>query len=95
MIEIIFKVTSDGGQPSDSIVRIHDPVRSPPERPEPWTAVVEVLGGSYRTTGMDPLDAIECACRHAAITLRAYHADAVIEPSIEPRTTPPEPSTGA
>ncbi len=93
MIELTFKVVRDGGEPRDTTVRIHEPSRNPPEMEWPWSATVEVAGRSYPVWGVDPLDAIENACQHAAILLRQIHGDDVIEPPIEPRVWTKPPAT--
>jgi hypothetical protein len=83
MIELIFKVTEDGGGTRDLLVRIHDPFRNPPEQNWPWAVRVDFDGRSYTPYGMDPLDAIESGARHAAILLREIYGDAV-DPRLEP-----------
>lgn len=83
MIEFTFKVTEDG-EPRDTMVRIHEPSRNPPEMEWPWSATVEVAGRPYPVWGVDPLDAIENACQHAAIVLRELHGDA-LDPPLDPR----------
>ena len=85
MIELPFKVTSDGGEPRDLLVRIHEPFRSPPEAKWPWSITVDVDGRPFTTYGMDPLDAVENGAQHAAIVLREIHGDA-LDPLIEPRS---------
>jgi hypothetical protein len=84
MIEFTFRVTEDGGEPRDIVVRIHEPFRSPPDAKWPWSITVDVDGRPSTTYGMDPLDAVERGCQHAAILLRELHGDA-IEPPLEPR----------
>ena len=84
MIEFTFKITEDGGESRDTIVRIHEPLQNPPEMKWPWSATVDVAGRPYPVWGMDPLDAIENACQHAAIVLRELHGDA-LDPPLEPR----------
>ena len=84
MIEFTFKVTSDGSEPRDLVVRIHEPTRNPPTKEWPWAATVDIGGRPYTTYGVDPLDAIENASRHAAIVLREVYDDA-LDPPLEPR----------
>jgi len=84
MIEFTFKVTEDGGEPRDLIVRIYEPTRSPPEENWPWSIAVEVDGRTTTTCGMDPLDAIENGSQHAARLLRILHENA-LDPPLEPR----------
>jgi hypothetical protein len=84
MIELTFKVTEDDGGQRDLIVRIHEPVRSPPERTSPWAVPVDFDGRRNLVTGEDPLDALESAARHAAILLRTIYGDG-LEPFLEPR----------
>ena len=84
MIELTFKVTEEGGETRDTLVRIHEPFRSPPERNLPWAVSVDIVGRRNVVTGVDPLDALESAVRHAAILLRGLYGDAV-EPFLEPR----------
>jgi hypothetical protein len=84
MIELTFKVTGNGGEPRDILVRIHEPFRNPPEEKWPWAVTVDVDGRPYTPYGVDPLDAVENGARHAAILLREIHGD-VLDPPIEPR----------
>lgn len=85
VIELTFKVTSDGGEPRDISVRIHEPTRNPPEKKWPWAVTVDVDGRPSTTYGVDPLDAIENGAQHAARLLRGIHGDA-LDPTIEPRS---------
>jgi|ERR1700679_3684238 hypothetical protein len=85
MIELIFKVTRDGSEPRNFIVRIHGPTRNPPEKSWPWNAVLELDGRNFNAPGTDPLDAIEAACQLAESHFRIVHADSMIEPPIAPR----------
>jgi hypothetical protein len=88
MIELIFKLTEEGGGTRDAVVRIHEPFRNPPEKEWPWAIPVEVdvdgAGRRFVTYGMDPLDAVENGALHAAIMLRGIHGDA-LDPPVEPR----------
>jgi hypothetical protein len=83
MISLTFRVTSSA-EPRDIVVGLHEPTRSPPDAKWPWDIVVEVEGRSYTTYGMDPLDAIENGCQHAARLLRGVYDD-TLDPPIEPR----------
>ncbi|KYG02154.1 hypothetical protein BE21_55380 [Sorangium cellulosum] len=80
MIELVFKVTGEGGASRDILVRIHEPTRNPPESKWPWIVPVEVDGRNYNVHGVDPLDGIENGARHAAILLREIHGDALAPP---------------
>ena len=84
MIEIRFKATSEGDEPRDVIVRIHEPMRNPADATWPWAATVDVDGRSYTTYGVDPLDAIDNASTHAAILLHGLY-DKALDPPVEPR----------
>jgi hypothetical protein len=84
MIEITFKVTEDGHETRDEVVRIHEPLRNPPEQKWPWAVPVDVAGRRNVVPGEDPLDAIESAARHAAILLHGLYGDA-LEPVLESR----------
>jgi hypothetical protein len=88
MIELIFKLTEEGGGTRDVVVRIHEPFRNPPELEWPWAIPVDVDvdvdGRRFVTYGMDPLDAVENGARHAAILLHGLYGDA-LEPVLESR----------
>ncbi|WP_437975419.1 hypothetical protein WMF11_46910 [Sorangium sp. So ce295] len=84
MMDLVFKVTGEGGESRDILVRIHEPTRNTPDKKWPWVIPVEVDGRSYNVPGEDPLDAIEGGARHAAILLRELHGD-TLDPPIEPR----------
>jgi hypothetical protein len=83
MIHLAFKLTADP-DPRDIVVVLHEPTQNPPDARWPWAIAVEVEGRSYTTYGMDPLDAIENGCQHAARLLRGVYGDA-LDPPIEPR----------
>lgn len=84
MMDLIFKVTGEGGESRDIVVRIHEPTRNPPEKKWPWAVTVDIDGRPSTTYGVDPLDAVENGAQHAAIVLRGVHGDA-LDPPIEPR----------
>ena len=84
MMDLIFKVTGEGGESRDILVRIHEPTRNPPEKKWPWAVTVDIDGRPSTTYGVDPLDAVENGAQHAAIVLRGVHGDA-LDPPIEPR----------
>jgi len=84
MIQLTFKVTEEGEQSRDLLVRIHEPFRSSPEEKWPWSIPVDVDGRRFVTYGMDPLDAVENGALHAAIMLHGLHGDA-LDPPLEPR----------
>ncbi|WP_438005463.1 hypothetical protein WME89_43190 [Sorangium sp. So ce321] len=84
MMELIFKVTGEGGESRDILVRIHEPTRNRPEKKWPWAVTIDIDGRPSTTYGVDPLDAVENGAQHAAIVLRGVHGDA-LDPPIEPR----------
>ncbi|XYH95953.1 hypothetical protein ACMHYB_50560 [Sorangium sp. So ce1128] len=84
MMDLIFKVTGEGGESRDILVRIHEPTRNTPEKKWPWAVTVDIDGRPSTTYGVDPLDAVENGAQHAAIVLRGVHGDA-LDPPIEPR----------
>ncbi|WP_437304848.1 hypothetical protein [Sorangium sp. So ce388] len=84
MMDLIFKVTGEGGESRDIVVRIHEPTRNTPEKKWPWAVTVDIDGRPSTTYGVDPLDAVENGAQHAAIVLRGGHGDA-LDPPIEPR----------
>ncbi|WP_437304844.1 hypothetical protein [Sorangium sp. So ce388] len=84
MMDLIFKVTGEGGESRDIVVRIHEPTRNPPEKKWPWAVTVDIDGRPSTTYGVDPLDAVENGAQHAAIVLRGVHGDA-LDPPVEPR----------
>jgi hypothetical protein len=98
MMELMFKLTRDGREPRDIIVRIHGPTRNPPEKSWPWNAAMELDGRRYSNPGIDPLDAIESACQLAAHLLLSLYEGYGIDPPIEPRASaspaaePPDPA---
>ena len=81
MIEFTFKMTIAGNEPRDFVVRIHSPIRSPPERSQPWTVIVDVDGRPHHIRGNDPIDAIEWGARFAAGYLHGMEG---LDPAVDP-----------